>query len=59
MPYCHVSAQIAQFADDVDEDVICDVCSSENVEVTDCGNIWFKHCQDCGWEDDNQVDYGD
>ena len=39
MPYCHVSAQIAQFADDVDEDVICDVCSSENVEVTDCGDI--------------------
>ena len=59
MTYCHVSTQIAEHAHNVDDDVTCDVCKSDNVEVDDLGQFWYKHCQDCGWEENNEIDYGD
>ena len=51
MTYCHVSAQIAQHAN-CDKEVTCDKCDSDNVDYED-GDIWFKHCLDCGFYEDN------
>ena len=55
MTYCHVSAQIAQFADDCDSE-ICPECDSELV-VSQLGTMWSKHCEDCGHHEDNEQDY--
>ena len=52
MTYCHVSAQIAQHSDNCDIDVTCDQCGSDNVKYEN-GDIWFKHCLDCGYYEDN------
>ena len=56
MSYCHVSAQIAQFADDCDSEV-CPECDNENLEVSQLGTMWSKHCSDCGYYEDNEPDY--
>jgi pimeloyl-CoA synthetase len=53
MTYCHVSAQIAQHADDCDIDVTCDFCKSDNVDYI-TGPEWYKHCGDCGVYEDKE-----
>lgn len=53
MTYCHVSAQIAQHADDCDIEVTCAFCGSDDVKY-ETGAEWFKHCYICGTYEDEE-----
>ena len=52
MSYCHVSAQIAQYAHDCDE-IRCSECDSAALIIEQNGNLSSVYCIDCQHEEDN------
>lgn len=56
MSYCHVSAQIAEYADQC-EDETCPECDSDELEVSSLAGMWWKKCNECGYYEDNEPDY--
>ena len=56
MTYCHIESQIAQYTDCCDTDEPCPDCDAD-LNIQQLGKMWSKHCENCGYYEDNESDY--